>query len=227
MPLRPEYILPVLRGMFGPEVFVSAQLIGAKSAALSTAEADSISRAIPARRAEFQAGRHAAKTALNKAGTIQTCLPMGEDRAPIWPAGFTGSITHSNGLALAGVARLGTSQGAIRGIGLDLELATPLAPDLWDEILMPPEHEWLQTQPENEQGILAKIVFSIKECAYKAQYPASKTLLDFNAFAISFSIKTGVFTATFQIDTAPFKQGDVIRGKLALIDGMILTAAAL
>lgn len=235
MPLRPAHILPALRGLFGPEVFVAAQLIGAQSAPLSAAESASISRAIPSRRAEFQAGRHAAKTALIKAGAVHPGLPMDTDRAPIWPTGFTGSITHSNGLALAGAAMLTPLPGGIQGkiarkitsIGLDMEPATPLEQSLWDEVLTLSEQEWLETQPSNKQGILAKVMFSIKECAYKAQYPMSKTLLDFNAFTTGFSLKTGTFTATFQINTAPFKLGQVIHGKLMLIDGMILTATVL
>ena len=65
---------------------------------------------------EFLAGRLAARTALQQ---VQAhTLAVGRDgNAPIWPAGYCGSISHGAGLAAAIVA----SSPSWRSLGLDIE----------------------------------------------------------------------------------------------------------
>ncbi|MET0548659.1 MAG: 4'-phosphopantetheinyl transferase superfamily protein [Xanthomonas sp.] len=78
----------------------------------------SIARSVRKRQAEYLAGRRAALAALRAAGSTATDLPIGADRAPVWPAGFLGSLSHTDGVAVA--IALPASAGA-RGIGLDVE----------------------------------------------------------------------------------------------------------
>ncbi|MBB5884435.1 phosphopantheteinyl transferase, albicidin synthetase [Xanthomonas sp. LMG 8992] len=78
----------------------------------------SIARSVRKRQAEYLAGRRAALAALRDAGSTATDLPIGADRAPAWPDGFLGSLSHTDGLAVA--IALPASAGA-RGIGLDVE----------------------------------------------------------------------------------------------------------
>ncbi|MET7140980.1 4'-phosphopantetheinyl transferase superfamily protein [Xanthomonas sp. PPL139] len=78
----------------------------------------SIARSVRKRQAEYLAGRRAALAALRAAGSAATDLPIGDDRAPVWPAGFLGSLSHTDGLAVA--IALPASAGA-HGIGLDVE----------------------------------------------------------------------------------------------------------
>lgn len=78
----------------------------------------SIARSVRKRQAEYLAGRRAALAALRDAGSTATDLPIGADRAPVWPDGFLGSLSHTDGLAVA--IALPTSAGA-HGIGLDVE----------------------------------------------------------------------------------------------------------
>ena len=73
-------------------------------------------RAVSRRVAEFHAGRFCAATAL-RALEVDGAVATGADRAPIWPAGVVGSITHTNRFAAAAVA-LDTRA---RAIGLDTE----------------------------------------------------------------------------------------------------------
>lgn len=75
--------------------------------------------AIAARQTEFAAGRHAARMAMAQLGHLQQPIVHGADRAPIWPAGLNGSITHSATLCLAAVTQ------APLLVGIDLEPATP------------------------------------------------------------------------------------------------------
>ena len=60
--------------------------------------------AIQKRQREFLAGRWCAEQALQRLAAGSTHVAMAEDRAPIWPNGVVGSITHSGNFAAAAVA---------------------------------------------------------------------------------------------------------------------------
>lgn len=73
-------------------------------------------RAGPRRQTEFQGGRACAAYALRLAGCAAPgSLMPGADGAPHWPPGWTGSISHAGGLAVAAVTR------TPRRLGLDVE----------------------------------------------------------------------------------------------------------
>ena len=182
---------------------------------------EDLPRAVPARLREFAAGRHAARAAMRAAGLPEMAVPHGSDRAPIWPDGVIGSITHSASHCLAVVAPVGQ----LRGIGIDLEPATPLARDLWDSILMPEEQIALNRAPVAERGLLAKAAFSAKEAAYKAQYRTSHTLFGFEVMTID--LNGDRFTARFRDPIPPFGAGHRIEGRVIMAAGHILTLASL
>ncbi len=81
------------------------------------------------------AGRACARAALVQLGYGAVALPMGTDRAPCWPTGATGSITHTHGYCAAVVAA--TTQ--IRALGLDAEPQDSVKPHLWRRICSPEE----------------------------------------------------------------------------------------
>jgi 4'-phosphopantetheinyl transferase EntD len=166
------------------------------------------------RRAEFSAGRQAARAALAALGAA-AAVPHGPDRAPVWPAGTTGSITHSATACLAAVMR------GAGGIGLDLEEDADLPAELWDSILLPEELARLGPDP----GRAARLVFSAKEAAYKAQYAHSRRLFGFDTLAVV--LTDGGFTATFRHPVGPFAAGHVLHGRHARAEGHILTAVVL
>ena len=58
----------------------------------------SLSTAVAKRRSEYLAGRWCAREALAMLG-MEGIPALGPDRAPQWPAGSLGSITHSQGIA--------------------------------------------------------------------------------------------------------------------------------
>ncbi len=178
---------------------------------------ESLPGATPSRLREFSAGRHAARTAIAALGHPVRAISQADDRAPLWPAGLTGTITHSRTACLAAVSTTAT------GLGLDLEDDSPLDPDLWDIILLPPERLWAETQPDAARA--AKLIFSAKEAAYKAQYPTSLTLFGFDTVLIQ--IEGPAFTATFQRPIGPFAKGMALTGRHTPINGHILTAVVL
>lgn len=143
---------------------------------LAPGEAAAIASAVPARRAEFAAGRRAARRAMARLGYAPAAILTGADRAPVWPAGLIGSITHCDGHCMAVVA----PTGAIRALGIDLEGDGPLPDDLVDTVCTATECRWLATLPQAERGSAAKRVFGAKEAAYKMQYPLTRRFLEFH-----------------------------------------------
>ena len=165
---------------------------------------------VPRRIAEFRAGRAAARAALVELGLPPRAIPAGADRAPIWPLGLQGSITHTESLCLASIGRG-------MGIGLDLEPATPLDDDLRPSILRPEEAQF--------SAIEAKLVFCVKEAAYKAQYARSRQLFDFHTLAVT--LDQGQFVARFIDEVPPFSAGAELHGRWADVDGHFLAVAVL
>jgi 4'-phosphopantetheinyl transferase EntD len=170
--------------------------------------------AVPARLREFSAGRHAARAALAALGEALAPVPRGDDRAPVWPQGVAGSITHTRGACLAAVAR------GRAGLGLDLEEDAPLDPSLWETVLLPEEAAWARGEPD--PGRAAMLVFSAKEAAYKAQYAITRSLFGFEVLRVA--ITPGGLAARFTRDIAPFAAGDVLHGRHGRAEGHVLTA---
>lgn len=168
-------------------------------------EAEAVRLAIPTRAREFAAGRAAARQALNWSGPV----PMGPDRAPVWPKGWAGSITHAAGWAIA-AARNG---GGL--VGVDLEPDEDLPADVLPEILTPAEARRFGSDLR-----VARRIFAIKEAVYKAQYPVTRKIFDFQMLEVTLSENR--FFATFQHPVDPFRRGEVIAGTWASGGGLIL-----
>lgn len=183
-------------------------------------ELAAIPGAVDKRRREFAAGRMATRLALRELGAPAMAVPMGADRAPIWPPGLLGTITHTGTACLAAVAW----EGDLRLLALDLEEDSPLDPDLMPTICTPAETAWLAGQ--DNPGHWARLIFSAKECAYKAQYRISRTLFGFDTLRITLDTANRSFTATFLSDVPGFRQGDMLRGRFATGHGLIVTAIA-
>ena len=130
------------------------------------------------RRAEFAAGRRAARQAMTGLGHPPTALLRGPDRAPLWPARLAGSIAHDATACLAAVTDRPLH------LGIDLEPARPLPRDLWPEVCAA-ETAWLDTLPAETAGLMARAVFSVKESFFKAQFPVTGAWLDFDAVSVT------------------------------------------
>ena len=82
---------------------------------------DHLARAVPKRRAEYLAGRYLARELLAPLGFADFTLLRGEDRAPQWPQGIAGAISHNADTALCAVHR----ESGLGGVGLDVETLIP------------------------------------------------------------------------------------------------------
>ncbi|TGD65710.1 4'-phosphopantetheinyl transferase superfamily protein [Tabrizicola sp. WMC-M-20] len=177
-------------------------------------QGEALPGAVPLRQREFAAGRAAVRMALAGIGAAADAIPMGADRAPVWPARVVGSITHTRRHCLAVVM----PDALCRGIGIDLEEDTPLEPDLWDDILRPEERAGIT-------GAQAKAVFCAKEAAFKAQYAVSRTLYGFDGMRVE--VEGDRFVAVFTQAVPPFATGDRISGRILRVGGHVLTLARL
>ncbi len=175
--------------------FGAAAFGEATEADLAPIEAASISpRAVAKRRAEFVAGRLAARRALGAAG-FEPAPPVapGPDRAPVWPAGMVGTITHTHSMALAAVAH-GSKCG---GLGMDLEHDANLRRmDVARQICDGTEREWVG---DDRHRLLA--LFSAKESIFKALYPRVGRYFGFGAVTCRWD--EGAFAVELLEDLGP------------------------
>lgn len=192
--------------------------------ALFPGEQAAIHSAVEKRRREFIAGRTCARRAMAALGEGPAPILQGKDRAPIWPPGLVGCITHTDTWCAVAVARIADG---FQSLGLDIEPAAPIKPELLRVICLPEERAHLDSQPAAERGLLGRLIFSAKECAYKCQYPLSRTFLDFHALRVYPDLPGGGFVAVFQRDAGPFALGDELHGRLLVDQGYILTAMTL
>lgn len=177
--------------------------------------------AVARRLDEFSAGRTAARQALAPFGHADAALPMGKDRAPLWPGDVVGSISHSDTACLAIAGR----KADWAGLGLDLERDAPLDRALWPEVLRAEEAAALMALPPSDRGLRALEVFCAKEAAYKAQYALSRTLFGFDALTVT--LQGAEFQAAFCTDVAPFATGTRIRGAITRAMGHVAAVAFL
>lgn len=128
-----------------------------------------LATAIAKRRGEFLAGRLCAREALRAATGHDEVPGIAETRAPCWPAGTVGSITHSAGFAAA----LAAPARHWRGLGLDAETPMPAAraTRLAPQILTPRERDWRDRLPAEAQALFTTLAFSCKESLFKALFP--------------------------------------------------------
>jgi 4'-phosphopantetheinyl transferase EntD len=210
------------RRLFPPEVAVAALDPRTARAGLLPEEAPAVAGAVDRRRREFTAGRLAARRAMAELGAPARPIPSGPDRAPRWPDGIVGSISHTPTACVAAVARA-----TVRSLGIDLEPAAALAPELAASICTGPELAWLETQPAARRGLLATLIFSAKECAYKTRYPLTRTLCGFDAMRIELDPAAGTWRAILLRPLPPFAAGHPLTGRFALERDLILTAAVL
>jgi 4'-phosphopantetheinyl transferase EntD len=181
-----------LRDMLGPSVAVALTDPRAPEQGLFQEETAAIAQAVPKRRREFAAGRRAARAAMAKLGRPAQAVPMGPDRAPVWPQGIMGSIAHCDTVCMAALIDV---TGEAQSVGLDVEPAVPLSPDLEHMICTETERGWLNTMPQEDRGLHAKQIFCAKEAFYKAQYPLTLKTLTFQDVTLESRLKQGLYIA--------------------------------
>jgi 4'-phosphopantetheinyl transferase EntD len=185
-------------------------------------EAKCVENAVPSRRREFAQGRLCARRALSALGIRDFPLLAGKDRAPIWPEGIVGSITHCRGYCAVAVAR----GGKFSGLGIDVELAEPLGEELIPMVCLGTELDRLAESAESSRGTLAKLIFSAKESVFKCIYPSTGVFLEFHDCEIDLDETLDAFSALLKNPDLPAEYRKVLRGRFARDTHRLFTGIA-
>ncbi|HET9678372.1 MAG TPA: 4'-phosphopantetheinyl transferase superfamily protein [Solirubrobacterales bacterium] len=133
-----------------------------------------VAAAVESRRREFVTARECARSALASLGLPAGPIPRDRHGAPRWPRGVVGSITHCDGYRGSAVAWLG----AVGAVGIDAEPNADLPPRVLGSIAADAELDLLRGMPAS--GVhWERLLFSAKECIYKAWYPRTGERLGF------------------------------------------------
>jgi 4'-phosphopantetheinyl transferase EntD len=183
-------------------------------------EAAQATRMGPARRREYALGRACARRALAALGIPDEPLLRGPDRAPQWPAGIIGSLTHTDGFCAAAVAR----QGSMLALGLDAESA-PLSGRAAHRVLDEQERAQLDALASPPAQGFATLAFSAKESLYKALQPLCGRKLVFGDAAIEIDPGTRTFQITLRArGEGALPPGTRIEGRYAVTPRCVLTS---
>jgi enterobactin synthetase component D len=160
---------------------------------------EKLQSAITKRRIEFLAGRYCAQEALRKFGIeTKSSLPVGQNRAPQWPNGYIGSITHTHNYAAAIVAK----SSEWKSVGLDSEVVVEQSkPALINHICVGDEFDRLCEHTSLPSTEVFTFIFSAKESLFKALNPISKTFFGFQKACIeSVDMASNTFTIKLLTD---------------------------
>lgn len=194
--------------------------------ALFPEEEAAVARALDKRRREFTAGRTFARRALVQLGLPAAPIPLDDQRAPVWPPGVVGTISHTARWCVAALA----PASALASLGADVEEVGPLDPNVSRMVCSPDELVAVESLGDPDDW--AKVVFCAKECLYKAQFPLSRTFLGFEAVSVELVPDTaeggsGRFAARFEVSAGPFRAGQRLDGRFRREAGLWATALEL
>ncbi|WP_442811678.1 4'-phosphopantetheinyl transferase family protein [Streptomyces sp. NBC_01288] len=123
------------------------------------------SLAVPGRRREFAAVRACARRALASLSAPSAAILPDERGAPVWPYGFTDSLTHCAGYRTAAVA--GVTD--LMSMGIDAEPHAPLPQGVLPHIASHTERRHFATLSSiSTHCHWGRLLFCAKESLYKA-----------------------------------------------------------
>lgn len=181
--------MQVFPSLFPSRIAVSECVVDAAQGGLFPGEAASVSGAVEKRRREFIAGRTCARRALAMLGGPLVEIPVGVQRAPLWPAGYVGSIAHAEGRVAAAVGL----RAEFDSIGMDLEGRGRVTADLFPMLFVAQELEWLAGRRGTNEDAWPTVLFCAKEAFYKYQYPLTGWFVDFKEVRVTVDVETNAF----------------------------------
>lgn len=215
----------LLASVLPESVVAVARLADDDVGPLHPSEASAVERAVASRRAEFTTGRACAREALVSLGAPAEAVPVGEKRAPVWPDGVVGSITHTRGFRGAAVAW----RAEVRSVGIDAEAHDALPDGVLEAVSSESERAGLaRLAAARPEVCWDRVLFSAKESVYKTWFPLTRRWLGFEEAELEPS-PDGTFLARLLVE-GPTVDGAVVsqfRGRWAVDGGILVTAIAL
>ncbi|WP_420708544.1 4'-phosphopantetheinyl transferase family protein, partial [Streptomyces sp. ERV7] len=214
----------MLAGLLPAGVAVAELFADPPSVELFPQEAALVAKAVDKRKREFATVRLCARTALAQLGHPPgPILPLGEgpawaQRAPRWPDGVVGSMTHCDGYRAAAVA----PTSAIASVGVDAEPNAPLPDGVRTMVTRPEEGLTLDRLAVSHPAVAwDRLLFSAKESVFKAWFPLTGRWLDFGDCVITPDPERGTFTGALRVP-GPVVDGvrhDVFSGRWRTVEG--------
>jgi enterobactin synthetase component D len=186
-------------------------------AALQITCPDSLASAVDKRKAEFLAGRAMANAALHALDRPPATVPIGANRAPNWPQGITGSISHARGHCAAIVS---TSPDVHLGVDIEALATAGALKAIRKTALTTPERALLEGYPD----AFATLIFSAKETIFKALHPIVQSYFGFDAARLLTPPKDGSahFTLTRGLHDT-LREGTLLNVQYRLRDDHVVT----
>lgn len=172
------------------------------------------------RKIEFAAGRACARAALDVLGVPDPVTRL-EGGAPLWPAGTTGSISHTRGYCIAAAARRDGST-----VGIDVEHVARVHTGIERRILTAGEQDTAASLPEPERRTFVATLFAAKEAFYKAHHQLDPRYLGFDVISISVADNGDLHFRSASGDV-PTELVQGTTGKRAIIDGRVIAAVTI
>ncbi len=213
--MDPAALRRAWRRLLPPSVSVCAGPFEEQPPPLTDAERRSAGEVEPGRLRELENGRLFARRALAGLGVTAADLPIGDDRAPRWPEGIVGSLTHAGRVVAAAVAR----ETEVSALGIDLEEDAGLDPRLWAGVLTAGEWARVLTLPPPERSSEAQVLWCLKEACLKA---ARRRLEPAEIDVRPESAADGI--AAWTIDLGPRAPGAWV-GRSLRAEGYVMAAA--
>lgn len=172
----------VLRTLCPPTCEVAVHRLGEAVPALMAEELVHVSDAVDKRVTEFRAGRACARRVMAAVGVSPQAVLNGPDRAPIWPDGFQGSISHTK--AWAAAVGFAAGPASPLSVGLDVETIKTMSAGVREKIATDADREFILKFPEARRDALYTMLFAAKEAYYKCQYPKTREFVGFHAMSV-------------------------------------------
>lgn len=175
-----------------------------------------VSHSVDLRCAEFGDARWCAHQALVELGIDDIPILRGDRGMPLWPNGVSGSLTHTDGLRAAVVARTDK----VRSIGIDAEPAEPLPEMVLGSVARPGEHAQLERLRAGGVTCADRLLFCAKEATYKSWFPLTHRWLDFHEAEIDLR-DDGTFISYLLVRPTPVP---FINGRWKIADGYVVAS---
>jgi len=136
----------------------------------------------------------------------------------VWPAGLTGSITHTGDFVSVAIARAT----AVRAIGLDAErIVDPDRSRRVAPMIVQPG-EAADGDEEAPGPVRVTLIFSIKEAVFKCLYPLVRERFYYPALLVTaLDFSTGVFGAELAVSLPGLPAGHHLSGRFHVDDDRV------
>ena len=176
-PAKDPFLQQMIDAMAVPGILVAHRIISlGDEFALLPEERDAFAKSVVKVRRASGAARTAARELLPQLGQAQRAVPKSASGMPAWPDGIVGSLAHDDEIAIAALAL----RRDFAGLGIDIEPAKALDPDLLPIVATPSERDRIEEDPFH-----GRLLFAIKEAVYKTVYPLDRTFLDHHDVEVS------------------------------------------